>query len=94
MYIEGNNMTKKSTTKDGITKEVTVVKAENGYIICVRTSGSTSKGISGEPSKYEESSKHYISKEDPFESEKESKEEDMEISESPEIMKAIKNLDL
>jgi hypothetical protein len=93
MYIEGSNMTKKSTTKDGITKEVTVVKAENGYIICVRTSGSSTEKNYKEISKYEETSKYFISKEDPFESEKEDKEEE-EISESPEIMKAIKNLDL
>lgn len=69
MYgIDDDKVRVKSVTKDGVTKEVKVITAENGFVVCV----STSYEKEGE---YKMEKKYWISKTDPMpDSTKEEKE--------------------
>jgi|TARA_B100001939_G_C16742316_1_gene530302 hypothetical protein len=83
MYgVDEDKVRTKSITKDGVTKELKVITAENGYIVCITTSS-----MEGEEYKVEK--KHWISKSDPIpdKSEKEAKEPET-------VAQAIKNINL
>lgn len=84
MYLDDKNVTKKSVTKGGVTKEVAVTKAENGYIICITITDTNND-------KYETKQKHYISKENPLEKMLKEEGEDY-IETSSEMVKAISNI--
>ena len=83
MYgVDEDKVRTKSVTKDGVTKELKVVTAENGFIVCITTS-------SMEGEEYKVDKKHWISKKDPI--------PDSSGSESKEpetVSQAIKNINL
>lgn len=68
--IKDNNMSEErmsiSIKKDGMTKDVSVKKAENGYIICI-----SKHGYKKDKDKYISEEKTYISTTNPLEKKKE-----------------------
>jgi hypothetical protein len=66
-YGNDYKVRRKSVTKDGVTKDVSITEVENGFIVCVTTSY-----MEGEEYKIEK--KKWISKSDPM-PDKENKEE-------------------
>ena len=66
-YGNDYKVRRKSVTKDGTTKDLTITEVENGFIVCVTTSY-----MEGE--EYKVTKKKWISKSDPM-PEKEKKEE-------------------
>lgn len=71
-----------SVSKDGVTKELKITKAENGFIICITTSYMKDNN-------YEVETKHWISKKDPM-PEKEKKEKEDEGPKT--ISEALKSI--
>ena len=72
-----------SVTKDGVTKELKITKAENGFIVCITTSC-----MEGE--EYKVDTKHWISKKDPMpEKEKKGTKEDDGPKTISEALKSI-----
>lgn len=82
MYgMDDDKVRVKSVTKDGITKELKCITAENGYVVCVTTSYE-------KDGEYKVEKKYWISKKDPMpEKEKEEKEPQT-------VAQAIKNINL
>jgi hypothetical protein len=68
MYIEGEDKIEKSSTENGITVRVCVVKVENGYICQKSISGHRGEG---EKREYFDDQKTYITTKNPFEGDQE-----------------------
>lgn len=83
MYgVDDDKIRTKSITKDGVTKELKVITAENGYIVCITTSY-----MDGD--EYKTNKKHWISKSDPIKDKS-----DKEAKEPETVAQAIKNINL
>lgn len=83
MYgVDDDKIRTKSVTKDGVTKELKVITAENGFIVCITTS-------SMEGEEYKVDKKHWISKTDPIKDKS-----DKEPKEPETVSQAIKNINL
>tara|TARA_B110000211_G_C13919158_1_gene481905 strand:- start:13 stop:264 length:252 start_codon:yes stop_codon:yes gene_type:complete len=83
MYgMDDDKVRVKSVTKDGVTKELKVIEAKNGFVVCV----STSEEKDGE---YKMDKNYWISKKDPWPDAKEGEEKEPET-----VAQAIKNINI
>ena len=82
MYgIDDDKVRIKSVTKDGVTKEIKIIEAKNGYVVCV----TTSQEKEGE---YKVEKDYWISKSDPM------PDKGKEVKEPETVAQAIKNINI
>lgn len=85
--MKGYKTWRKSTEVDGITKNIEVKEAENGFVIEIYKCGYDQKESS--PDKYIDEKKCWISTKNPLQNEKEIEDIDFDIQEALDALKSL-----